>query len=290
MSPRVFLITGTSTGFGNELVKVVLSKGDIAVATARNPDKLNFEGTNEKNYLPVRLDVTDPKSIDEAFKTTVDKFGRVDVVVNNAGYGLSGEFESFADDQIRTQMEVNFFGLINVTRKGELESQICHTNDVPALEIMRDLKTGGLIQQVTSMGGQVGVPTYSIYCASKWAVEGFTETLAQELKPEWNIKLSCIEPGGFRTDWAGRSMVFGERHPAYDHINAKANAEKRNGTQPGDPAKGAAAMYEFAIMQDPPLRAAVGTDAYQRIMKKLDTYKENYPKYEKLSNSTDVDE
>jgi len=220
--------------------------------------------------------VTQTKSIDEAFKKAVDKFGRVDVVVNNAGYGLSGEFEGLSDEQIRTQMEVNFFGLINVTRK--------------AMETMRELKTGGLIQQVTSIGGQRGVPTYSIYCASKWAVEGFTETISQEVKPEWGIKFTCIEPGGFRTDWAGRSMQFGERHPAYDHINAKKSADENNGSQAGDPAKGAAAMYEFAIMEEPPLRVVIGTDAYKAIMDKVEKYKENYPKYEKLSNSTDVDE
>ena len=126
---------------------------------------------------------------------------------NNAGYGLSGEFESLSESQIRTQMEVNYFGLLNVTRK--------------ALEVMREKNSppGGKIQQITSIGGQRGVPTFSIYCSSKWAVEGFTEALSHELKPEWNIKLTCIEPGGFRTDWAGRSMVFGEKkNPAVSSL------------------------------------------------------------------------
>lgn len=174
-------------------------------------------------------------------------------------------------------MEVNFFGLIDVTRK--------------AMDVMREQKpSGGLIQNVTSIGGQRGVPTYSIYCASKWAVEGFTESISQEVKPEWGIKFTCVEPGGFRTDWAGRSMQFPEkRHPAYDHIDAKANANKRNGTQAGDPKKGARAMYELAIMKDPPLRVVIGTDAYKLIHDKIKTYGENYKKYEKISNSTDVD-
>lgn len=142
------------------------------------------------------------RSITKAFEAGYKKFGRIDVVVNNAGYGLSGEFEGLVEDQIRKQMEVNFFGLINVTRE--------------AMHIMRDKNSpqGGRIQQVTSIGGQTGVPTYTIYCASKWAVEGFTEALSKEIKPEWNISLTCIEPGGFRTDWAGRSMMFGDRHPA----------------------------------------------------------------------------
>lgn len=157
MAPRVFFITGTSTGFGAELVKIALEKGDHVVATARNSSKLKFDGTNDKNYLAVDLDVTSKQSIDKAFDAALKKFSRVDVVVNNAGYGLSGEFESLAEEQIRKQMEVNFFGLIDVTRK--------------ALSVMREVNkpAGGVIQQVTSIGGQRGVPTFSIYCASKWA-------------------------------------------------------------------------------------------------------------------------
>lgn len=121
-------------------------------------------------------------------------------------------------------------------------------------------------------------------------MEGFTEALAGELKPEWNIKLTCIEPGGFRTDWAGRSMDFAEEKcKAYDHIDAKTAMGKRNGTQAGDPPKGARAMYEIATMEDPPLRVCIGSDAYAGIMGKLKTYDENYKKYEKLSHSTDVD-
>jgi len=276
MAPRVFFITGTSTGFGEELVKVVLSKGDYVVATARNSSKLSFQGASDSNSLLVDLDVTKKDSIDKAFDAAVKKFKRVDVVVNNAGYGLSGPFETLSEKQIRQQMEINFFGLIDVTRK--------------AMETMRDLKTGGVIQQVTSIGGQVGVPTFSIYCASKWAVEGFTEAIQQEVKPEWGIKFTCIEPGGFRTDWAGRSMDFGEKdHPAYDHINAKETMGKRHGTQAGDPAKAAKVFYDLAVMDDPPIRCIVGTDAYTRINKKLESYKESITKFEKWSNSTDVD-
>lgn len=154
MAPRVFLITGTSTGFGEELVKVVLANGDHVVATARNSSKLKFDGANDSNSLLVDLDVTDKSSIDKAFEAAVKKFKRVDVVVNNAGYGLSGPFETLSDQQLRQQMDINFFGLIDVTRK--------------ALEVMRDLKTGGVIQQVTSIGGQIGKhhPTVSTTASS----------------------------------------------------------------------------------------------------------------------------
>ncbi|KAF2768236.1 NAD(P)-binding protein [Teratosphaeria nubilosa] len=278
MAPQVFFITGTSTGFGYELVKKCLSEGDKVVATARNSSKLKFDNTSKDNFLAVDCDVTDQKSIHDAFDKAISAFGRVDVVVNNAGYGLSGEFESLSDRQLRTQMEVNFFGLLNVTRR--------------ALEVMRDVNKpqGGKIQQITSIGGQRGVSTFSIYCASKWAVEGFTEALNQEIKPEWNIKLTCIEPGGFRTDWAGRSMIFGEnKNPAYDHIDAKKTMGQRHGTQAGDPPKGARAMWEIAKMDDPPLRTVIGSDAYEAIMGKIKTYGELYPKYKDLANSTDVD-
>lgn len=168
--PRVFLVTGTSTGFGRELVKKILAAGDIAVATARDSSKLQFDHTTPANYLAVDLDVTKQDTIDHAFAQALSKFKRVDVVVNNAGYGLSGPFETLSDTQIRTQMEVNFFGLLNVTRK--------------ALEVMREVNSppGGLIQQVTSIGGQFGYPTYSIYCASKWAVEGATEAISKEVR------------------------------------------------------------------------------------------------------------
>lgn len=184
--PRVFLITGTSTGFGNFYAQEVLNRGDYVVATARDPTTLKFQGTTADNFLAVRLDVTDRKSIEEAFTATLTKFQRVDVVVNNAGYGLAGCFEEYTDEQIRQQMEINFFGLIDVTRA--------------AMEVMRDRQTpqGGLIQNVTSIGGQRGVPLFSLYCASKWAVEGFTEAVSHEVKPEWGIKFSLIEPGGFR--------------------------------------------------------------------------------------------
>ncbi len=141
--PRVFLITGTSTGFGKHLVQEVIDKGEIAVATVRNPSSLSFKNTNPKNYLALKLDVTVPNDIDSAFSAALEHFGRVDVVINNAGYSLSGPFEEFSDAQIKKQMDVNFFGLLAVTRK--------------AMEVMREQKPcGGLIQQVTSIGGQLG--------------------------------------------------------------------------------------------------------------------------------------
>lgn len=167
--PRVFLVTGTSTGFGYELVKKIIAAGDIAVATARDSSRLRFDKTSPDNFLAVDLDVTKKESIDNAFDRALSQFKRVDVVVNNAGYGLNGPFETVSDRQIRTQMEVNFFGLLDVTRQ--------------ALGVMRERNSppGGLIQQVTSIAAQRGEPNFSTYCASKWAVEGFTEALSHEV-------------------------------------------------------------------------------------------------------------
>ncbi|KAL8695961.1 MAG: hypothetical protein Q9224_003049 [Gallowayella concinna] len=141
--PRVFFITGTSTGFGRLLVQTVIDAGDIAIATARNPSTLSFRNTTPENYLAVKLDVTSTSDIEAAFSEALSKFSRVDVVVNNAGHGLAGPLEELEEKQIRTLMEVNFFGLINVTKK--------------AMEVMREQKpSGGLIQQVSSAAGQIG--------------------------------------------------------------------------------------------------------------------------------------
>lgn len=137
----------------------------------------------------------------------------------------------------------------------------------------------------------LGAPALSIYCASKWAVEGFTESIAKEVKPEWGIKFTCIEPGSFRTDWSGRSMEFGEiNNPAYNHIDARKNALSRHNKQPGDPAKAAKVFYDLAVMDDPPIRCVVGTDAYRGINDKLETYKESIKKFEAWSTSTDADD
>lgn len=152
------MITGTSTGFGFEYAKTALSEGHKVVATARDASKIKLPGTTDDNYLGVSLDVSKSEQIDAAFDSALKKFGRIDVLCNNAGYGLSGPFETFDDNQIRFQMEVNFFGLAHCTRR--------------AVEIMREqTPSGGRIQQVTSIGGLRGVPGFTVYCASKFAVE-----------------------------------------------------------------------------------------------------------------------
>ena len=185
MAQRTFLVTGTSSGLGNKLVHEILSQGDRVVATSRDVTQLNFANTTSDNFVAIPLDVTSPASVENAFSQALSVFGRVDVVVNNAGFGLCGPMEELNDEQIRQQMEVNFFGCVNVTRT--------------AVRVMREQRpSGGLIQQISSMAGQKGVPTFSIYCATKWALEGFSEAVAAEMKPEWGVKFMIVEPGGFR--------------------------------------------------------------------------------------------
>src|ERR1700709_1579985 len=165
--PRVFFVTGCSSGFGNSLIRQILKEGDIAVATARNPQVLQFSGTTEKNFLALKLDVTNPSDRKSAFEAAVNKFGRIDVLVNNAGSANAGRFEEYSEDQIRDLMEVNFFGQIFMTRI--------------ALAVMREQKpSGGVIQQVTSIGAHVPHPWQTAYNASKAGLDMLSASVALE--------------------------------------------------------------------------------------------------------------
>ncbi|KAI1733480.1 hypothetical protein F4680DRAFT_463803 [Xylaria scruposa] len=275
---KIFFITGCSSGFGNALVQKCLDAGDKVVATSRRPDDLRFVNVNEHNYLAVGVDIGCSESIQAAFDRAIAAFGRVDVVVNNAGVGLCGAFEELTDRDIQSVMEINFMGVIRVTRA--------------ALHIMRNVNNppGGLIQQITSIAGQCGMPAVSAYCASKWAVEGLTESITMEMKPEWNIKLTCVEPGGFRTEWAHKNMLF--RHPkqilpAYRHLPAENIMEKMGEQQVGDPIKGAAAIHQLAHMHDPPLRCLLGSEAFEMMAAKLKHYGETYCDFESIALAVD---
>ena len=278
--PAIFLVTGCSSGFGSALVQKCLDAGDKVAATSRSPSSLRFTGADSANYQPLALDVTDNESIEAAFAQTVAKFGRVDVVVNNAGYGLAGAFEELSDADVQKIMDVNFMGVVKVTRV--------------ALRYMREVNkpSGGIIQQITSIGGQLGMPLVSAYCASKWAVEGFTESLAKELKPEWNISLSLIEPGGFRTEWAHNNMAYRDAAralPAYDHMSAEKVIPAMAKAQIGDPIKGAAAIHTLAHVESPPLRCLLGSEAFEAMGFKLKDYEEKYKLYEDIALPVDVD-
>ena len=282
MSPRVFLITGCSSGFGAALAQRCLDAGAKVVATSRNPSALRFANAAPSvDYLALPLDPAgDPAQIDAVFAHTVRHFGRVDVVVNNAGYGLAGALEELSDGDVARIMDVNFMGVLRVTRV--------------ALRYMREVNRprGGRIQQITSILGCVGKPLLSAYCASKWAVEGFTESVALELKPEWNIHLTCIEPGGFRTQWVGGNLSFRDpraKLEAYEHLDAEQAMKAVARAQIGDPSKGAAAIYELALVEKPPLRCLLGSEAFETMRTAFREREESYRAFEDVALPVDID-
>jgi len=247
---QVWLITGSSRGLGRSLAEAVLAAGHKLVATARKPEQLqDLVQKYGEQVRAVALDVTDTAATRQAVQAAVDGFGRLDVVVNNAGYGNIASIEHVTDEDFREQMETNFFGAVNVTKAA-----------VPALRGQRS----GHIIQISSIGGRLGAAGLSAYQSAKWALEGFSEVLAKELEP-FGIKVSIIEPGGFRTDWAGSSMTVAETQPEYEATVGLMNEyrKSRGGKQAGDPAKAAQVILKVAAMSEPPLRLLLGSDAFQ---------------------------
>lgn len=245
---KTWLITGSSRGLGASIARAALDAGENVVATARNTDSLrDFTGRYGSRVRAVALDVTDPGAAERAMKSAVDAFGRLDVVVNNAGYANIGTFEDTPADDFRAQVETNFFGVVHVTRA--------------ALPVFRAQK-GGHFVQISSIGGRLGAAGLAAYQSSKWAVEGFSEVLAGEVRA-LGIKVTIVEPGGFRTDWAGASMRVHPPSPDYEAALAPrfAMMRKTAGAERGDPEKGAQAILRVVGESEPPLRLLLGTDA-----------------------------
>lgn len=245
---KVWLITGSSRGFGRALAEAVLQSGDQLVATARKPEQLSDLAAKYGDRVrTVALDVTDEAAADRAVKAAVDAFGRLDVLVNNAGYGDVGSVEEYPLSDYRRLIETNVFGVIIMTKS--------------ALPIMREQGSGHIIQ-FSSIGGRVAFAGLSAYHLSKWGLEGFSEALSYEVAP-LGIKVTIVEPSGFRTDWAGSSMTIYPNRPEYD-ATVGATAERMrnvNGAQAGDPVKAAEAVVQIANVPDPPLRLLLGGDA-----------------------------
>lgn len=265
-SSRVWLITGTSTGFGRALAQAALAQGDRVIATARNLGKIqDLEDNYPQTAKAIRLDVTDRATIQTAVQTGLAAFGRIDVLVNNAGYGLMGAVEEVSDQQIRDQFETNFFGLLNVIRAV-----------IPTFK-----KQGsGHILNLSSAGGRITLPTLGLYHASKFAVEGLSETLAQELKP-FGVKVTIIEPGGFDTDFANRSLITAEQMPEYDPMReqiVKFSLEHPRGHVP----TGVQAMLKVVELPDPPVHLAIGPNALPMLIQKLSSDIEEYQRFEDI--------
>ncbi|MEF2976112.1 SDR family oxidoreductase [Subtercola sp. YIM 133946] len=242
---KVWFITGTSRGFGREWAEAALERGDKVAATARNTDTLSdlVEKYGDA-ILPIELDVTDHDAAFAAVANAHEKFGRLDVIINNAGYGHFGFIEEITEQEARAQIETNLFGALWVTQA--------------ALPLLRE-QGGGHIIQVSSIGGISAFPLVGIYHASKWALEGFSQALAQEVAG-FGIHITLIEPGGFDTDWSGSSSSRSEELPAYAETHkAVAEARKTRTGNPGDPAASAGVVLKLVDLDEPPLRIFFGT-------------------------------
>ena len=273
---QVWLITGSSRGLGRALAEAVMAAGHNLVATARNPAQLDdIKQRYPANVLTISLDVTDEQSAEQAVKATVERFGRLDVLVNNAGYGDVGSIEDTSLSDFRAQIETNLFGTIIVSKA--------------ALPLMREQGAGHIIQ-VSSVGGRIGPAGRAPYAAAKWGVEGFSEVLSREVGP-LGVKVSIVEPGGFRTDFAGSSTTLREGRPEYDETVGKMARYQRDydGRQPGDPAKAAAAIIHLAELPNPPLRLPLGSDAIRAIEQNDAQRATEHATWRDLSLSTDFD-
>jgi NAD(P)-dependent dehydrogenase (short-subunit alcohol dehydrogenase family) len=253
----VWFITGCSTGFGRELASQTIGRGWPTIVTARDKTRVaDLVAGHAANGLAVDLDVTDPTQIKAAVSAAETRFGRIDVLVNNAGYGYQATVEEAVDKEIRDQFEANVFGLFAVTRA--------------VLPGMRERRHGHIIN-ITSVAGLIGFPGSGFYAASKHAVEGFSDALHAEGKP-LGIKVTCVEPGPFRTDWAGRSLRQTPSSIAdYDETGAARMRQtaEYSGKQAGDPVRAAGAMIKVTEIDAPPRHLVLGEIGYNNVTNKL---------------------
>jgi NAD(P)-dependent dehydrogenase (short-subunit alcohol dehydrogenase family) len=244
---KVWFITGSSRGLGRNLTEAVLKAGDLVAATARNISQLDdLVATYPDKLLPVSLDVTDYKMVHHAVEQTVKHFGRIDVLVNNAGFGIIGAAEAYTDEQVHNQLHTNLYAPIVITRA--------------VLPYMRK-QGAGRILQISSIGGRVGNPGLTMYQAAKFGLSGFTEALSKEVAP-LGIYVTSIEPGGFRTDWAGASMTYASEIEGYEMVKQRTTFFKSGDFVPvGDPEKAARVMIDLVANPAPPVHLVLGSEA-----------------------------
>ncbi len=271
----VWFITGCSTGFGREIAREVLGRGWNAVVTARDPAKVaDLVDSNPDAALSLALDVTDPKQVRAAVKAAEEHFGNIDVLVNNAGYGYLSAIEEGEDSEIRDMFEVNFFGLADIIRT--------------VLPGMRRTRSGHIVN-ITSVGGLIGNPGSGYYAATKFAVEGLSEALGKEVAP-LGIKVLAVEPGPFRTDWAGRSLKQ-TAQPIKDYEQTAGARRKQiseySGQQPGDPQRAAKAIVEAVLSAASPSHLILGKPGLGFVRQKLDMLKTEIDTWETTTLSAD---
>ncbi|AWH83651.1 short-chain dehydrogenase/reductase [Flavobacterium album] len=256
---KTWFVTGASKGLGLALVKQLLALGQNVAATSRNPEALTAAvGGATANLLPLYADLADDTSVRQAISATAEKFGTVDVAVNNAGYGIGGSLEELTDTEVRQSFDINVFGTINVIRN--------------VLPIMREQKSGHIIN-ISSIAGMAATTGWAAYAATKFAVTGLTEVLAEDVR-EFGITATVVLPGGFRTSFLDKdSIVIAEKR--IDAYTTMREAQERllqlDGKQGGDPEKAAALMISTAFAEHPPLRLFLGSDAYKRAVTKVET-------------------
>ena len=273
---QVWFVTGSSRGLGRAIVEAGLAAGNKVLATAR--DTASLRDLAERYGSQVKLfalDVTNETMAAAGVRAAIDAFGSLDVVINNAGYGNLSSVEDTPIEDFRAQIETNLFGTIIVTKA--------------ALPYFRERKAGHFIQ-FSSMGGRIGPPGRGPYSAAKWGVEGFSEVLSREVAP-LGIKVTIVEPGGFRTDFAGISTRLSEGRPEYDSTVGKTARFQRdyNGKQPGDPKKAAQAIVRLTQEENPPLRLLLGSDAYNGAEKNDLARLEEARRWKEVSVSTDFE-
>ena len=273
--PRVFLITGVSSGFGRAFAEAALAAGHTVIGTVRTESaRITFEQLHEDRAHGVVLDVTDLAAVAPTVEKIETQVGPIDVLVNNAGYGHEGTMEESSLDDLLKQFQVNVFGAVAMMKA--------------VLPSMRRRRTGHIFN-ITSMAGHMGLPGITYYAGSKFALEGISQALAAEVRG-FGIKVTAVAPGSFRTDWAGRSMVRAERSiDDYDAVFNRIREARlaRNGKQAGDPARAAAVLLSLTEHDDPPTRMLLGNDAFDMVTKRLTALDKDFQDWEAVSRSTD---
>lgn len=273
---KTWFITGASKGFGLELVRQLLAKNENVAATSRNKKELSELVGEHANFLPLQVTLNDESSVKSAIKATIDKFGSLDVLINNAGYGLVGSLEELSDEETRQNFEVNVFGSLNVIRQG--------------LPQMRKQGSGHIFN-ISSIGGYLGdFPGFGIYCATKFAVVGFTESLAMEVA-DFNIKATAVLPGYFRTNFLTSGSLVTPKNELDDYTTTresqKFHQEQMNLNQNGDPVKGAKAIIDTVYTENPPVHLFLGSDAYKLANDKAKAMMAELENWKEVTTSTD---